>query len=324
MKRFLPYLFLSIILFGCDDGDLTVENINFEDAVARRCGTLLYKMAANEALILEINDEAALNEAVLSDATTAGSPRVYQIDSNHRVIYRSYDGDLATENICGSIPPATPSVVEEWTATSGTIEITTTPIINNNEEQPGGQIIIGYRHSIIFRNINFLKPNGAQQYEAFVFGDYTPTGFTPLPFNFSGTLEKCTSSNLVFDYTGNEALVLNIDPALIVNQATPAGSPRTGLLSATTNILNYIGFYSGPLTPEYFCTDPLPSTPVISEVWTGVDGMANSSGIIEVTTTADGANFIHEIRLKNVTFKKGNTTFFLATDYLFGQLTTTN
>jgi hypothetical protein len=44
---------------------------------------------------------------------------------------------------------------------------------------------------------------------------------------------------------------LNIDPTLIANEVTPLNTPRTGLISSTTNSL-YRLFMGGVLTNSYF------------------------------------------------------------------------
>ena len=315
MKRLLPVLFVFCLL-GCDDGDLTVETLDFEDATAQRCGNLIYKLNGNEAMIIEIPFEAAF-----INNPTVGGPLIFTISAENRVVYRSYNGAVSQNNICDAIQPATPVVVEEWNAASGTIEISTTAVTTSNIDLPGGEIITGYRHNIVFRNITFIKPSGTQLYQTFVFGDYT-TNVDSLPFLFDGTLEKCATSNLLFDFAGNDALTLNIDADLLVNAVTPIGAPRTGMITNTTNAFKYIAFESGALTPEYFCTDPTPVTPLILEIWNGADGITGVSGIVEVTTTTNGTGFLHEVRLKNVTLRKDNSEFLLAADFLFGQYIT--
>jgi hypothetical protein len=45
---------------------------------------------------------------------------------------------------------------------------------------------------------------------------------------------------------------LNIDPSLIANQVTPLNTPRTGLITSSTNSLTYRLFSGGVLTNSYF------------------------------------------------------------------------
>ena len=54
MKKFLGILVCLLMLNGCDDGDLTIETINFEDVQASSCGETIYKLNGNEALYMKI------------------------------------------------------------------------------------------------------------------------------------------------------------------------------------------------------------------------------------------------------------------------------
>ena len=67
----------------------------------------------------------------------------------------------------------------------------------------------------------------------------------------------------------------------------------------------------------------MPTVPAILETYTGVIGVTNLSGIIEVTTTTNGTGFLHEIHLKKVTLTSDlGVSFLLADDYFYGQLIT--
>ncbi|HLA57017.1 MAG TPA: hypothetical protein VK623_13010 [Flavobacterium sp.] len=319
MKRLLGLLVCMLILNGCDDGDLTVDSFDFSNETAQRCDNKIYKLTDTEALIVEI----PYDQAFINDPTPEGEPITFTISSSaNRVVYRSYNGSVAGANICGTIPPATPNVTQEWVATSGIIEITTIAVKTANTDTgfEGGENINKYRHTITFRNINFLKPDGTNQlYETFAFGTYD-TNATELPFNFDDDLDKCDTTNTVFNFVGNEALMLNIDPNLLPNEQTTL----EGLISTTTNKLTYSLFTNGALSADYFCTSPVPATPTITETWAANDGVADISGIVKVITTSGGGTGVyeHEIHLINVTLKKGNSEFLLAEDYLFGTLIT--
>ncbi len=326
MKRVFSLLFLVLLLNGCDDGNLTLETIDFKDVATQTCtnNNIIYKLKENEALLLEIPKTIFVNEPSDFDSATGSYiPTVINIDnSTNRVIYRFYNGTVATDNICNSIPPATPYVNNEWVAISGKIEIITTTITQEGSIA-GSTTISGYNHHITFKGITFDKGNGTQVYETFDFGDYVTTG-TSLPFGFDKTLEQCSTSKDVYNNTNSEALTLeNIEPNLITNVETPVGAPRTALIGAVKNKLTYRLFNSGLLTSSYFCNLIPPAIPTISETWDAVNGVANVSGIIEVTTIKSGTTaFIHTIVIKNATLKKGNSTFKLGTVYPYGELIT--
>jgi hypothetical protein len=319
MKRVLSLLVFVLILSACDDGNLTQEEINFEDISTQNCGTndVIYKLKEKEALLVEIPKSSFTNEP-----SSTGTSTILDINSSNRVVYRFYNGAVSADNICETIPPATPSVTDQWNATAGKIQIFTTAVKTVNATDNSTRIS-GYNHNIIFKNITFAKSSGTQVYETFPFGDYV-TSATALPFLFDKTVEKCSSSNLIYNYTSSESLTLAIDPNLITNVVTPLNSPRTGIIGTSTNVLKY-RLFTGLLTSDYFCNSTTPSTPAISQEWSAVTGVAGVTGIVEVTTTTNGpGSFKHTIVLKKVTLKKGNNDFLLGDNYAYGDLLTTN
>jgi hypothetical protein len=60
----------------------------------------------------------------------------------------------------------------------------------------------------------------------------------------------------------------------------------------------------------------------VNEEWVAQPGVTGTSGIIEVTTTTNGTGYLHTIKLKGVTFQKGNNTFYYGNDILYGNLLT--
>lgn len=314
MKRVLSLLVFSMFLNGCDDGDLIQEDINFEDVTAQKCSTnnIIYKLKDSEALIFEATGVTFPTETTSQELN---------ISSANRVIYRFYNGTVSASTICESIPPATPIVTDQWTATGGNIVINTTAV-KTTDEKDNSTKITGYNHNITFKNITFDKGNGTQVYETFAFGDYLISA-TPLPLAFNKTLEQCPSSKQLYDYNSSEALILDVDPTLIVNEATPLNAPRTGLISDTKNKLTY-RLFSGLVTGAYFCNTTFPATPIVTEEWIGVAGVSNISGIVEVSTAVFGNGFKHTVVLKKVKMKKGNSDFNLGDNYIYGELLTTN
>jgi hypothetical protein len=317
MRRVVSILAIALLLNSCDDGDLIQEDISFENVATQSCGTnnIIYKLKDREALLLEIPKTSFTNEVNLTNT-------IIDINSSNRVVYRFYNGTVSTNNICETIPAVTPVVSDQWIASNGKINIKTTAIKSVNTTENSSRIT-GYNHNIFFKNITFTKSNGTQVYETFPFGDYVTTAVT-LPFLFDKTVEKCSLSNIIYNYTSNESLTLDIDPTLIANEATPLNTPRTGIIGTTKNILSY-RLFSGLLTANYFCNTTVPTTPSISQEWNAVTGNANVNGIIEVTTTTNGpGSFKHTIVLKKVTLKKGNSDFLLGDNFVFGDLLTTN
>jgi hypothetical protein len=314
MKRIVCAILLLFIVNACDDGDLKVDIIDFSDVAAVKCSQkdVIYKIKATEMLLLAVPAAAFVNVETLPD-----TPREIAINASNEVIYRQYNGTVSADNICLTLPAATPNVIEEWKATSGTIEITTTA--NKTIDANNATRITGYKHNIVFKNITFQKPNGDQTYETYIFGDYT-TPFASLAFGFDEEVYKSTCDNRIFDFAGSEAFILDVTDYATLFENEVTTTPRTAVISAT-NKLSY-RLYSNTISNTYFCTTPQPTTPALLQQWNAVDGVTGVNGIIAVTTTTFGTGFQHTIHLKKVTLKRDNSTFDLGDDYLYGTFIT--
>ncbi len=315
MKKFLGLLVLIVLLNGCDDGKLTVDTIDFENVSgASSCGEIIYKLKESEALFMNI---PASENAFVNDETLEGKPREILIEGEVTVKYRSYNGKVSKDNICEIAGPITPAATSEWIAKSGTILVTTKAIYSATNTETGQKKILRYSHTIVYKNIVFLKSDGTEQkYDTFTFGDYE-TQATVLPFSFASiALQRCSSKTKIFSArnTGNESLVLeNVDSNLIPNNT----GTITQSISTTSNKLVY-RLYESPLPStalqlDYFCGNTTPDLPAIKEEWIATEGT------IKVETTTSGG-LLHKISLKNVTFKRGNSTFYFGNDMLFGEL----
>lgn len=312
MKRILGLLSLLLFITACDDGDLTVDVIDFSEVAAQKCSAkdVIYKIKDGEMLFLEIPASTFTENETLENA-----PILVALSSTVKATYRKYDATVTANNICPTVPDATPNVTEQWDATSGTVEITATAIKTTNETTHATQIT-GYKYYIRLLNVTFQKPSGPQVYEEFIFGNYVKT-ISALAFGFDDQADKSTCDNRVFNFSGSEALILDTGTnfsTLFANAVTT--TPRTALIDAT-NKLTY-RLYTNAVDDEFFCAVPTPSTPILSQEWNAVAGIEATSGIIEVTTTTFGASFQHTVHLKNVTMKKGNSTFNLGDDYVYG------
>lgn len=315
MKRFIGILCCAIAFSACDDGDLVVDTINFDEITTSTCGdanNLLFKLKDSESLILNVPAEN-----FKEDATADNAPIELNINTTtNQVVYNFYDGKVASANICDLLRPKSPNIVTQWNASSGIVQITTETVKSSNDTDESTKIT-GYKHNIIFKNITFAKGDGTTQfYESFVFGDYLKT-ITPLALAFDQTLSLC-SSGLVYESNATESLTLNIDKDLILNDVTPADKPRIGTIGSVKNKLVYRSYENGVLQPSYFCQTTDPLLPSVKEEWLGKVG-----GVIEVTTTTVSSNvFKHTIVLKNVSLEKGNSNFLLGNNYKYGALQT--
>lgn len=322
MKKILSLIFLSVLFQSCDDGDLTVEKIDFADVTASSCGETIYKLNGNEALYLKI--PASFN-AFQNETTLDEQPRVIPIGGSVSVTYRAYNGRPSAANICETPGPISPAATAEWIATAGSIEIKTIAIYSV-DETTGATRISRYSHRIVFKNIIFSKPEGTQIYDTFDFGEFSTTA-TTFPFNFSADdLKICPTNNVLYNARTNgiEGIsIQNFDANLL--STNNLGVPKTGLLSSSTNTLTYRLFDTALTVSDnanYFCVGTFPDFPPTTAIWTAQNGVADVSGIIEVTTTTNGTGYLHTIILKRVTFQKGNDTFYFGDSIVLGNLLT--
>lgn len=316
MKKFFGLLLLVFLMNGCDDGDVTVDTITFDEVDALTCNLLVYKITGNQAMIIKLPDVSAfVNES--------GS-RTRTIGGDINVTYRAYSATATADAICASPPPIAPIATTEWLATAGIVEITTVPVYTAADPVTGQQKISDYRHSIIFRNIKFAKPDGTDQsYSEYVFGNFF-TKPTNLPLNFNPEeVALCPATNTIYNAKngGKEGLFLqSLNAGLLTNDL----GVKTQAITQTDNRVEYryfIGTLPSDGNEAYFCSPNTNTStpPGTAEQWIAVNG-DGTNGIIEVTTTAFETGVKHSIRLKGVTFKKGASTFYYGNDMLIGEL----
>ncbi|WP_264551463.1 hypothetical protein [Flavobacterium sp. N2038] len=327
MKKIASLILFALLLNGCDDGDLTIETVDFSEITATSCdpvaNTLIYKLKPQESLLLQMPENSLKNNPTNKDTLT------YNIDNtSFRVFFRAYDGVISKSTICDAIPPASPKVSDEWYATGGQIRIATKAVYKDPPPEDGHTEIVGYNHNIIFRGITFSKPGPKLTNDELVFGDYQTTVTPAVVVAFTDEVAKfCDVQLKVYNNNSSNSLVIeNLDKELIKNENTPPGTPRTSLinLNGTTNNVFYRMYNSNIPEPvkDYYCTNLTPTSPTVKETWVGVAGVQNVSGIIEVTTTSSLKVFKHKVVLRNVTLKKENSTFKLATEFVLGTVTT--
>jgi len=180
MKKILLLFVCSFAFFSCDDGDLTLEEIDFNstaDIDACTTGTsieagvtLLFKINGDETLILEIPDDLIVNEVtateVIDDVVTP-IPREEALNSSAFCYYRSFDDTITSAYFCDELPSDT-NIALEYTAVSGTVQVTTVEAFDEDNN------IIGYDHTINLALVVFTGTNGQDvRYDLFEYGEIT-------------------------------------------------------------------------------------------------------------------------------------------------------
>ncbi|MBC7438659.1 MAG: hypothetical protein H7250_01565 [Flavobacterium sp.] len=320
MKSIFSLILVLLFLNSCDDGNINVISFDFSTAKAQSCNMgisgkfFVFSKKDQRTFIIQTSELNFANEV-----TPADSPRIILINgTTSKVIYREYSDKIADNTICTAIPPVSPVVTKELNAIGGSIVIITTPITSENATD-GSSRITNYNHEIYFQNIRFNNGDSEQTNDKIAFGTYTTAATTPVNFSDLSVKNCSTTGNYLFKTSGNQALNLVVDATIF--DTTILGTPKTKLIDGTNNKLNY-SVYTNNVNQDILCSA---TAPLLSEIWeannsTDISGI--KTGVIEVITNSIGnGQFQHTIRLKNVTLTKGNVSFRLGTDYLFGDYT---
>jgi hypothetical protein len=131
MRRFYIIFFLAL-LTACDDGDVLNVDLEF-DKVLERCENdtesyLIYdtRVDPNESLSLII-PRTDLSDLLFTIPTPVDTPAIFPIDGTDvRFNYRAYNRAIITDELCDVISPAGLNIVEDYEATTGTVEVTVT------------------------------------------------------------------------------------------------------------------------------------------------------------------------------------------------------
>lgn len=149
MIRRFYILFCLVFLVACDDGDILTVQLDFNQEL-ERCDNfedsyIIFdtKDDPSEALILIIPKNATSEEyftnstprsELESNSVTSSFP--INPSSGVQFIYRTYNRNISLNDICAILPPNNLSVVNEYIADSGTVEVTFTFIDDDNDGIP--------------------------------------------------------------------------------------------------------------------------------------------------------------------------------------------
>ncbi len=144
-------LLLLFFLVSCNDGDLQIETIDFNNATIQFCesvtdvnSTFFFKLNPNESLILELQTGVLRNEA-------SDGPIVSTVPNQSQVTYRTFSDDVSKNYFCDQFPPATPVVIEEILAEGGEVLVTTIQSENDTTV---------YEHAIELNDITLVNGKG--------------------------------------------------------------------------------------------------------------------------------------------------------------------
>ncbi len=142
-----------------DFNDITT--INNCDSIETDQENVVFKIKGSEALILKLPANLLTNAV-----TTTDTESTISIDGETTLTYRFYTNTVSTDYFCSSVTPATPEIIEEFSAESGTVLITTTTEDN-----------INYTHTITLDSVVFESSIVSQIINVSIdaFGDISTT-----------------------------------------------------------------------------------------------------------------------------------------------------
>jgi len=145
MKKSI-FLGLLTLLFACDDGDLTIETIDFDSVDIQTCAavdletSIFFKINDSEALILELESGKLLNETSTEEIEST-------IGSGSQLTYRVFSDAVSSTYFCAEVPETSPTVISEIQADNGKVLITTTGIETDT---------VTFNHTIRLDDVTFI------------------------------------------------------------------------------------------------------------------------------------------------------------------------
>ena len=146
MRNYFYILFLLLGFTSCDDGDIIINNFDFEETNIKSCDKdgkpkVFYKINTNdvfESISLVTNNASISSLASILNTTT--DPISFNLDDNNKINYRVYDGTVTRDYFCNTLPPSTPKVIQEFISIGGTVVITTEEKFPNVADSDGDGI----------------------------------------------------------------------------------------------------------------------------------------------------------------------------------------
>ncbi|GAA4277964.1 hypothetical protein [Aquimarina mytili] len=137
MKKLFYFLFSILVLLSCDDGDIIITSFEFDDVDLQLCEGA----KKNEFVFFKINQ--TINEAIsynfisetYSDTIAIEAPISIELNNEtNNLIYRQFSTSISADYYCSNIPPSNITITEELVGTSGTSEIFTEIIEEDDDD----------------------------------------------------------------------------------------------------------------------------------------------------------------------------------------------
>lgn len=163
--RKIIILLLVINLLSCNDGDIDKPSFDFTQTVNVCDEYVAYRLGnsnSNEALILTLISSDIPEEA--------GTSTDLGLSSSRTITYRLFDATVSSSYFCSVIPPTEPAITKNWEATSGTITIESTVLVDVDSVATGS-----LKHEITFINLVLTSGSDTLSFDTFDFGTFDTT-----------------------------------------------------------------------------------------------------------------------------------------------------
>ncbi len=135
MNRIILLIAFLITILSCNDGDVFVSELHFPETLQYCEGNtdlIVYSIKESPyeslSIKLPISDKDNFTTLSATDPTTL-------LSATNTFNYRSYSGNPSAI-FCNSLPPSSPTILSNYTATSGTVTFTTSLIEDDNDGIP--------------------------------------------------------------------------------------------------------------------------------------------------------------------------------------------
>ncbi|QIE58330.1 hypothetical protein G5B37_01755 [Rasiella rasia] len=132
MKKIVLFLFLIATLIACDDGDVVVTSFDFDDATLQNCGGpgsyVFFKINtnSNESLSLLLGT----SDSIFNVADTLS----FQLDGSTNFLnYRTFSEAPTASYFCNSIPPTSPTVLQDYIGDDGIATLIVLATLDDND-----------------------------------------------------------------------------------------------------------------------------------------------------------------------------------------------
>lgn len=121
MRNLLIFCFYLLVV-GCDDGDIIVTDLDFEDQSLQLCDDFEFLFFS---VIPDSNETIAFSFTTTSPILSTPGTITVQLDGANSIVYRRLDDEVPDNYFCSPIPPTEPRVTDELVSISGSVNITT-------------------------------------------------------------------------------------------------------------------------------------------------------------------------------------------------------